>query len=58
MDKTSEAIFALKPVTFHYRSEKSNIPQFGLIAEDALKVNPIWWFAIRTAKSSVCATMQ
>ena len=40
MDKTSEAIFSLKPVTFHYKSDKTNTPQFGLIAEEVAKVNP------------------
>jgi predicted ribosome quality control (RQC) complex YloA/Tae2 family protein len=42
MDKTSEAILALKPVTFRYKSEKSSAtgkPQYGLIAEDVAKVN-------------------
>jgi hypothetical protein len=34
MDKTSEAILALKPMRFHYNSDKSNTPQFGLIAEE------------------------
>ena len=40
MDKTSEAIFSLKPVTFHYKNDKTNTPQFGLIAEEVAKVNP------------------
>jgi hypothetical protein len=40
MDKTSEAILALKPVTFHYKSDKTNTPQFGLIAEEVATVNP------------------
>ena len=43
MDKASEAILELKPMTFHYKSHKSNTtgrPQFGLIAEDVAKVNP------------------
>jgi hypothetical protein len=42
MDKASEAIFRLKPVMFHYKSEldPSSIPQFGLIAEEVEKVNP------------------
>jgi uncharacterized coiled-coil protein SlyX len=39
MDKTSEAIFSLKPVTFHYKKDKTNTPQFGLIAEEVAKVN-------------------
>ena len=42
MDKTSEAIFALKPVTFRYKKEldPDGIRQFGLVAEDVEKVNP------------------
>jgi septal ring factor EnvC (AmiA/AmiB activator) len=40
MDKASEAILALKPVTFHYRSNVSGRPQFGLIAEEVAEVNP------------------
>jgi len=40
MDEASEAIFSLKPVTFHYKNDKTNIPQFGLIAEEVEKVNP------------------
>jgi hypothetical protein len=40
MDDTSEAILALKPVTFNYKSDKTGTPQFGLIAEDVAKVNP------------------
>jgi trimeric autotransporter adhesin len=40
MDKASEAILALKPVTFHYKSDNANRPEFGLIAEDVEKVNP------------------
>jgi trimeric autotransporter adhesin len=42
MDKASEAILALKPVTFHYKQEIGSdcTPQFGLVAEDVAKVNP------------------
>ena len=42
MDKASEAILALKPVTFHYKQEidPQGIPQFGLVAEDVEAVNP------------------
>ncbi len=42
IDKASEAIFGLKPVTFHYKSEldPNRIPQFGLVAEQVEKVNP------------------
>ena len=42
MDKTSEAILALEPVTFRYKKEidHSRTPQFGLIAEEVAEVNP------------------
>jgi trimeric autotransporter adhesin len=42
MDKASEAILALKPVTFHYKKEldPDRTPQFGLVAEEVEKVNP------------------
>jgi hypothetical protein len=40
MDKISESVLALKPVTFHYKSDKTNTPQFGLVAEDVAEVNP------------------
>ncbi len=40
METTSDSILSLKPVTFHYKSDKSNTPQFGLIAEEVAKVNP------------------
>jgi trimeric autotransporter adhesin len=42
MDKASEAILALKPVTFRYKPEldPEGVPQFGLVAEEVEKVNP------------------
>ena len=42
MDKESEAILALKPVTFRYKRgiDPQAIPQFGLVAEEVAKVNP------------------
>jgi hypothetical protein len=42
MDKASEAILSLKPVTFRYKHEldPKGIPQFGLVAEEVEKVNP------------------
>ena len=40
MDKASEALLALKPVTFHYKSDACGTPQFGLIAEEVADVNP------------------
>ena len=40
MDSASEAILALKPVTFHYKSDDTNTPQYGLIAEEVAEVSP------------------
>jgi hypothetical protein len=42
MDKASEAILALQPVTFRYKHDldSDGIPQFGLVAEQVEKVNP------------------
>ena len=42
MDKASESVLALKPVTFRYKHEldPEGIPQFGLVAEQVEKVNP------------------
>jgi len=40
MDKASEGILSLRPVTFHYKTDGTSTPQFGLIAEEVAKVNP------------------
>ena len=40
IDKSSEAIFALRPVAFHYKNDTTGTPQFGLIAEKVADVNP------------------
>jgi endosialidase-like protein len=40
MSKASEAILALKPVTFQYKSDKIGMRQFGLIAEEVAEVSP------------------
>jgi hypothetical protein len=42
IDKASEALFALKPVTFRYKKEldPEGIPQFGLVAVQVEKINP------------------
>ena len=42
MDKASEVLFSLKPVSFRYKTEidPAGTLQFGLIAEDVEKVNP------------------
>ena len=42
MELSSEALYALKPVTFRYKKEfdPQGILQFGLVAEDVEAVNP------------------
>src|SRR5262249_20582538 len=42
MDKASEAILSLQPVTFRYKHEldPAGVPQFGLVAEEVAKINP------------------
>ena len=42
MDKASEALFFLKPVTFRYKTEidPTRTQQFGLVAEDVGKISP------------------
>jgi len=40
MDAASEAILALRPVSFCYKSSKSGNRQFGLIAEEVAEVDP------------------
>ena len=42
MERASEALFALKPVTFRYKKgiDPQGIPQFGLVAEDVEEVKP------------------
>src|SRR5262249_52441308 len=42
MDKASEAILSLHPVTFRYKKDldPDGVPQFGLVAEQVEKVNP------------------
>lgn len=42
MERTSETLFALRPVTFRYKKEidPAGLPQFGLVAEEVEKVDP------------------
>src|SRR6266566_5111421 len=53
MDKASELLFALKPVTYRYKKEidPKQTLDFGLIAEEVAKVSPE--LAIRDAKGQV-----
>jgi hypothetical protein len=39
MDKASDAILALKPVSFHYKNDAKSTPCFGLIAEEVAEVS-------------------
>ena len=60
MDKASEAILALKPVTFRYKEEldPDGMPQFGLIAEEVEKVNPDLVVRDEDGKVNTSATKQ
>jgi uncharacterized coiled-coil protein SlyX len=40
MNQSSKSILALNPVTFHYKSDRTGTPQFGLIAEEVAEVDP------------------
>src|SRR5262249_61240350 len=40
MDKASEAILELQPVTFQYKGDGTNTRQFGLIAEEVANTSP------------------
>jgi hypothetical protein len=42
MERASEALYSLKPVTFRHKKEidAERTPQFGLVAEEVEKVNP------------------
>ena len=42
MDKASETLLALRPVTFRYKKEidPAGTAQFGLVAEDVDQVSP------------------
>jgi hypothetical protein len=42
MERASEALFALRPITFRYKKniDPQGIPQFGLVAEDVEQINP------------------
>ncbi len=40
MDKASEVLYGLKPVTFKYNSDKADRTQYGVIAEEVAEVAP------------------
>jgi len=54
MGAASDAVLALRPVTFHYKPEldKTGIPQFGLVAEEVAEVNPD--LVTHDAKGDIC----
>jgi Chaperone of endosialidase len=58
MNKASEALFALKPVTFRYKREidPEHKGQLGLVAEDVEKVNPDLVVHDKEGKLIPCAT--
>ena len=58
MEKASEAILALNPVTFHYKKniDPDRTAQFGLVAEDVEKLILTWWCTIRQESPTVCVT--
>jgi hypothetical protein len=53
IDKDSEALFALKPVSFRYKNDidPAHTKMFGLIAEEVAEVNPD--LVVRNAKGEV-----
>jgi hypothetical protein len=55
MDSDSEALFALRPVTFRYKKEidPAGASQFGLVAEDVVKVNPD--LIVRDKEGKLCS---
>jgi hypothetical protein len=58
MGEESEAILALKPVSFCYDQDidEQSLPQFGLVAEDVEKVNPDLVLRNEEGKPTACAT--
>ena len=58
MDKASEAILALKPVTFRYKKEIDayGTLQFGLVAEEVADINPDLVTRDEKASQKQCAT--
>jgi hypothetical protein len=58
MNDTSEALLALKPVTFRYKNDldPKRITRFGLVAEEVEKVNPDLVRATQKAMFTPCAT--
>jgi hypothetical protein len=60
MERSSEALFVLKPVAFHYKKEvdPAGSQQFGLVAEDVEKVNRDLVVRDKEGNLTPCATTQ
>ena len=60
MERASEALLALKPVTFRYKKDidAEGPSQFGLVAEDVEKVNPDLIVHDKKGNPTACATTQ
>ena len=56
MDSASEVILSLRPVTFHYRSDTMNTPQFGLVAEEVARMDPALVLTDKEGKLTPSAT--
>ena len=58
MDKASEAVLALKPVSFRYKKEidASDTLQFGLVAEEVADINADLVTRDSEGKPKQCAT--
>ena len=56
MEKASESILSLRPVTFHYKTDTKGTPQFGLIAEEVANVNPALVLPDNKENPTACAT--
>ena len=51
MDKASETLYRLKPVTFKFNSDWKGTTQYGLIAEEVAEVDPQLVVQARMVKS-------
>ena len=58
MEKASESILSLRPVTFHYKTDTKGTPQFGLIAEEVANVNPALVLPDNKENPTACATIR
>jgi len=56
MEKASEALLSLRPVTFHYKTDAKGTRNLVLIAEEVAKVNPGLVLPDKEGKLIRCAT--